>query len=221
MRYTSLLLMLLSLAGCGTASTTHLDVSSTQAPMFELVDARTAEAKLSSKSNRPEGQIVSLGDDAVQPAGPMLMQSWLSNRFQTRIQGHQLTLEEFAVEVTDPAVSVDAEGINRSANVTPGAGPLAGALAYWLIVAIEHTRSDKYVGVRISGKLGDQAFTARGDDTFKGHVTESDINAVIMQALESMAEQIDNLLLAEARAPVATTANAVTSSNKDTGEVTQ
>jgi hypothetical protein len=65
---------------------------------------------------------------------------------------------------------------------------------------VERIKSEKYVGVRISGKLGDNSFTSRGDGNFKGRVSETDINSVITQALELAATQIDIFLKTEEEA---------------------
>jgi hypothetical protein len=187
----------MALSGCGTVASTKLDIASHQPPTFELVDERPAEVRVTRKSSGPEGEVTSLGDDGINPAGPKLLQSWLSHHFSSRIAGRQLILQEFSVEITDPTVSVDNQGFSTAVASTPGADPLSAMLAYWLIVGVERIKSEKYVGVRISGKLGDNSFTSRGDGNFKGRVSETDINSVITQALELATTQIDIFLKTE------------------------
>jgi hypothetical protein len=195
----------MALSGCGTVASTKLDIASHQPPTFELVDERPAEVRVTRKSSGLEGDVTSLGDDGINPAGPKLLQSWLSQHFSSRIAGRQLILQEFSVEITDPTVSVDNQEFGTAVAATPGADPLSAMLAYWLIVGVERIKSEKYVGVRISGKLGDNSFTSRGDGNFKGRVSETDINSVITQALELAATQIDIFLKTEEEASKAAT----------------
>jgi len=206
--------VLLALTGCGTVTSTKLDLAVHQAPDFEILDERPAETRVTHKSQNPEGEVTSLGDDGVNPSGPLLLQSWLSKSFSSRLSGKKLTLQEFSVEITDPTVTVDNQGFSNAVASTPGADPLSAMLAYWLIVGVERVKSEKYVGVRISGKLGDNAFTSRGDGNFKGRVSESDINSVITQALELAATQIDIGLRTEEEAAAKLLAPVVASDNQ-------
>lgn len=200
MRLIWIAVTILTLQGCGTVATTKLEVATLTNPTFDLIDERPAEARQSSKTNKPEGEITTLGDDGISPSAPALLQAWLEKRFSSRIAGKQLWLQEFSVEVTDPTVGIDNQGFNTAAASTPGMDPLSAMLAYWMITGIERAKSEKYVGVRISGKLGDHAFSSRGDGNFKGRVTESNINSVITQALELATTQIDIFLQEEEKA---------------------
>ena len=51
------------------------------------------------------------------------------------------------------------------------------------------------IGVRIAGKFDGSDFVARGGGSFKGRVSQANINSVITQALEGAVTEIERLLI--------------------------
>jgi hypothetical protein len=189
------LLATLSAIGCGTVGSTKLDVTPPTFAAFEIQDERPAERRTSSKTNESYGEVSRLGDDAMTPPGPELLKAWLGDKIGARLSGKQIVLSEFSVEVVDPAVQINEQGFNNAMASTPGANAVSGLLARWLIGGIESAKSDKTVGVRIAGKFAGSDFAARGGGSFKGRVSQANINSVIAQALEGAVTEIERLLM--------------------------
>jgi hypothetical protein len=189
------------MTGCGTVGSTKLDVPPAKFAAFEIQDERPAEQRTSSKTKEPYGEVSRLGDDAMTPAGPELLKAWLGDKIGARLSGKQIVLSEFSVQVVDPAVQINEQSFNNAMASTPGANPVSGLFARWLIGGIESLKSDKTVGVRIAGKFDGSDFVARGGGSFKGRVSEANINSVITQALEGTVKEIERLLLGPAEPP--------------------
>ena len=73
-----------SLAGCGTATTTRLNVSPYETGEFKLVDERPADRRLSYETVESYGQITNLGDDAIAPTPMQLTRTWIGKALPTR-----------------------------------------------------------------------------------------------------------------------------------------
>ena len=196
-----MLLATLWMAGCGTAGTTKLDVPPPKFAAFEIKDERPAEQRTSSKTKESYGEVSRLGDDAMTPPGPDLLKAWLGDKIGTRLSGKQIVLSEFSVQVVDPAVQVNEQRFGNAMKSTPGANAVSGVLARWLIGGIESVKSDKTIGVRIAGKFDGSDFAARGGGSFKGRVSQANINSVITQALEGAVTEIERLLMAPVAPP--------------------
>ncbi len=180
--------------GCGTVGSAKLDVMPPKFVAFEIQDERPAEQRTSSKTKESYGEVSRLGDDAMTPPGPELLKAWLGDKIGARLSRKQIVLSEFSVEVMDPAVQINEQGFNNAMASTPGANPVSGLLARWLIGGIESVKSDKTVGVRIAGKFDGADFAARGGGSYKGRVSQANINSVITQALEGTVTEIERLL---------------------------
>jgi hypothetical protein len=194
----------LALSGCGSVATTKLNVTSKEVTSFAFRDERPLELRLSYKNAASYGETTRLGDDSISPSGPVLVKAWLHDKLGARLAGKKIVLTEFSVEVFDPAVSINEQNFQNAMASTPGAGPLAGALARLLVGGIESARSDKTVGVKIGGKIDDDDFNARGGGAFKGRVLGDDINSVITQALDNTVSEIDKVLSAPKEKPDST-----------------
>ena len=195
------LLATLWATGCGTVGSTKLDVTPPRFAAFKIRDERPAEQRTSSKTKESYGEVSRLGDDAVTPPGPELLKAWLGDKIGARLLGRQIVLSEFSVQVVDPAVQINEQGFSNAMASTPGANPGSGLLARWLIGGIESVKSDKTIGVRIAGKFDGSDFVARGGGSFKGRVSQANINSVITQALEGAVTEIERLLTGSAEPP--------------------
>ena len=189
------LLAALWTTGCGTVGSTKLDVTPPKFAAFEIHDERPAEQRTSSKAKEAYGEVSRLGDDAMTPPGPELLKAWLGDKIGARLLGKKIVLSEFSVQVVDPAVQINEQGFNNAMASTPGANAVSGLLARWLIGGIESAKSDKTVGARIAGKFDGADFAARGGGSFKGRVSQANINSVIAQALEGAVIEIERLIM--------------------------
>lgn len=184
----------LLLTGCGTAGSTKVEVAAATFTAFEIKDDRSTEERASSQTTESYGEVSRLGDDAITPSGPQLLKAWLGDKLGERLSGKTIVLSEFSVQVVDLKVTINERGFGNAMASTPGASPMSGLLARWLIGGIESAKSDKTVGVRIGGKIDNVNFSARGGGSFKGRVSEANINSVITQALDNAATEIERLI---------------------------
>ncbi len=189
MRLIAITLIAITLQGCGTVSSTKLNTQPVQSTVFEFQDQRPEEQRITAKFHEPAGEITQLGDDAVSPPSPELVKTWLNNKLSYQLAQKKVVLKEFSVRILDPTVSIDEQRFEQS-TASSGADPISSLLARWLITATESARSEKTVSVQIAGKVGEQEFTGSGRGSFKGRVTENNINSVITQALDATISDI-------------------------------
>jgi len=195
MRLIAITLIAITLQGCGTVGSTKLNTQPVQSTVFEFQDQRPEEQRITAKFHEPGGEITQLGDDAVSPPSPDLVKTWLNNKLSYQLAQKKVVLKEFSVRILDPTVSIDEQRFEQS-TASSGADPISSLLARWLITATESARSEKTVSVQIAGKVGEQEFTGSGRGSFKGRVTENNINSVITQALDAAIADITRLLTA-------------------------
>jgi hypothetical protein len=181
------------IAGCGTVSSTRIDVAAVRPATFEIQDQRPVDARGSFRSSESFGEMIRLGDDAITPPGPELLKAWVADKLGDRLAGKTIVLTDFSVQIVDPAVTIDEQAFNTAMASTPGANALSGLMSRWLIGGIESVRTDKTVGVSIAGSLDGAGFTGRGGGSFKGRVSEANINSVILQALDNAVAEIERL----------------------------
>ncbi len=189
MRLIATVLIVVILQGCGTAGSLKLNLQPIQSTVFEFQDQRPEEQRITAKYHESSGEITQLGDDAVSPSGPDLVKTWLNNKLSSQLAQKKVVLKEFSVRIFDPTVSIDEQRFEQS-TASSGADPISSLLARWIITGIESSKSEKAVSVQIAGKIGDQEFTGSGRGSFKGRVTESNINSVIVQALDAVISDI-------------------------------
>lgn len=194
MRQLLTMLTVLLLFGCGTTGSTRIDIAPAKFTAFDIKDARPLDQRVSSKATESYGEISRLGDDAITPSGPQLLKVWLGEKLGERLSGKMIVLSEFSVQIVDPKVTLDEHRFSNAMASTPGANAVSGLLARWLIGGIESVKSDKTVGVRITGTVDSAEFSARGGGSFKGRVSEANINSVITQALDSVVIEIGRLI---------------------------
>ncbi len=194
MRLIAITLIITALQGCGTAGSTKLNIQLAQSTVFDFQDQRPEDQRISTKFHGSSGEITQLGDDAVSPSGPDLVKTWLSNKLSSRLVRKKIVLQEFSIRILDPKVVINEQSMDHAVASTPTADPISPLLARWFIIGIEGARSEKMVSVQIAGKIGEQEFTGGGRESFKGRVTESNINSVIIQALDAAISDITRLL---------------------------
>lgn len=200
---------ILLLFGCGTVTSTKFDLPvASRAATFDLRDERPSEERLGRKSKEAYSEITFLADDGLSPPGPLLLKSWLGQKLSDRIGGKQIVLTKFLVSVSDPVTSINEQAYSNAMASTPGVNVFSGLLARWTIGGIESARSSKTVGVRIEAKIGDQAFSGIATGSFAGRVSESNVNSIIMQALEETVKDLTRLLDADGQAATKSTLEA-------------
>lgn len=180
----------LALTACGTTSSTKLDVTVVDASKLQLLDERPPEQRLASQSASSIGTITRLGDDSVSPPPAALVRTWLYRGMPDALANKRVALTRFAVEIYDPAVTVDHQRLGTAAGGIPGSNAASAGLAGGLITGIESIRSTKTVGAKIELRIDDQLVAARGGGSFQGRVTETDINAVITDALDDLVRKV-------------------------------
>lgn len=194
MRIAASLWIALLLVACGTTTSARLDLKPVEVTSFHLHDERPEYHRLTQQSQISSETMTNIGDDAVSPAPPEIVRTWLHEKFATRITGSTVVLREFSIQVLDPDTKIDEERFSTAASSTPGANPLSILLARLMVGGIESVRGEKKVDVRIEGVIDDRVFYVRSGGVFRGRVSEGNINAVIMQALASLEKQLDELL---------------------------
>lgn len=185
-----LLVLLAGLAGCGTVDSTRIDYKPADTMSFRFEDERPVEERLTTKGRSPAGHTTLLADDSITPPGPVLLKAKLSETLGGKISGRKVVLSEFSVQIFEPVAVVNEQAFQSAANSVPGAG-IAGVLFGRLLVGgIEAVKSEKTVRVRIAGAVDAAKFEATEYGTFRGRVTEDDINSVILKALDGTASRI-------------------------------
>jgi hypothetical protein len=159
---------------------------------FAFQDQRAADQRLSRTLNSIAGQNSYFGDDN-------LLKAWLHNKLAAQLKDKQVTLLEFVVNVYDPAVSVDMDRVNANARVTPNGAALA-PLTGLFIHGIESVTSEKVVQVKIQGKVQTDEFSAVESENFRGRVTESNIQTIIIRALDKAVADVKLLMSAQQKA---------------------
>lgn len=199
MRYALVTLFTLLLLGCGTTSAVRLasEVAQEQ-PSFLLLDERPPQQKSSRNEEGSDGKNLYFGDDNFTPTGPELVKAALHKKLGAELSGKSVTLTDFVVNVYEPAIAIDREGMRNVAASVPN-GYAAEPLAELLVFAIESMRSEKNVNVQITGRIDDLVFSGNLSDTFKGRVSESNIKATVEKALEEVADQIQGIVTARNR----------------------
>lgn len=180
----------LALTACGTTSSTKLDVTVVDASKLPLLDERSPEQRLASQSTSSIGTITRLGDDSVSPPPAALVRTWLYRGLPDALATRRIALTGFAIEIYDPAVTVDHQRLGTAAAGVPGGNAASAGLAGGLIIGIESIRSTKTVGAKIELRIDDKVVAARGGGSFQGRVTEADINAVITDALDDLVRKL-------------------------------
>jgi hypothetical protein len=180
----------LALTACGTTSSTKLDVTVVDASKLPLLDERPPEQRLASQSTSSIGTLTRLGDDSVSPQPVALVRTWLYRGLPDALATRRVALTRFAIEIYDPAVTVDHQRLGTAAAGVPGANAASAGLAGGLITGIESIHSTKTVGAKIELRIDDKVVAARGGGSFQGRVTEADINAVITDALDDLVRKL-------------------------------
>jgi hypothetical protein len=174
--------MAFALAACGTTSTTRLDVRVADKTSFSFTDLRKADDKLSSVEPGPRATVTILGDDAISPKPADLVRSWLQGEAAAKLEGKQIQLTRFRVEISDPGGKIDDAGLAASSVVNP----IGALLALPLIGTIESANAPKTVYVNIAIAVDGAEIYDISVDVFKGRVSESNINEVIRRTLVSL-----------------------------------
>jgi hypothetical protein len=178
------LMLLAGFAACGTVESTRVNYKVVDSISFRFEDERPIEERLTARTSSVAGRTTLMGDDSISPSGPMLLRSKLGEALSEEISGAKVLLSEFSVQIFEPAAQINEQAFQSAANSVPGAG-IAGVLLGRLFVGgIEAVKSEKTVRVRISGAVDAVRFGASTYGTFKGRVTEDNINSVILKALD-------------------------------------
>jgi Asp-tRNA(Asn)/Glu-tRNA(Gln) amidotransferase B subunit len=199
MKHLVSIIFCLCLCACGTTSSVKIATQQPDKTEFAFQDQRAADQRLSRTLNSIAGQNSYFGDDNLSPSPPELLKAWLHNKLAAQLKDKQVTLLEFVVNVYDPAVSVDMDRVNANARVTPNGAALA-PLTGLFIHGIESVTSEKVVQVKIQGKVQTDEFSAVESENFRGRVTESNIQTIIIRALDKAVADVKLLMSAQQKA---------------------
>lgn len=183
-------LLAVSLAGCGTATMTRLDVKTVDNAAFRLVDERTAEQRTSSTNTHSYGNTTRLGDDAITPSPLALTRTWLSKTLPDWLRNKVVALREFTVQISVPNAEIDEARFQSAVLSTPG-GIVAAPLARLFITGIENMRTPKSVTATIVVSAEGRDYSATDGRSFQGRVTEENIGTVVSGALDALLKTIE------------------------------
>jgi hypothetical protein len=182
------LALLFALASCGTVDSTNLEVPREEKLVFEFQDHRPPPERTSARSASRGEVLTRLGDDRLTPPGPTLLRTWLHTKGPAALQGKRVVLQDFVVQVYEPHVEA-----HPAAHAVPIVGQIVGH-------TIAEVASAKLVTVRIVGTVDGQEFAALERGSFKGRVSEKDINSVIRKTLDAAVTRVAEILAANIEA---------------------
>jgi hypothetical protein len=177
--------ILVLLAACGTVESTKMTVGGDETLIFDFQDHRPPPERMSARSGTRGEVLTRLGDESITPPGPVLLRSWLHNKGPAALEGRRVVLQEFLVHVYEPPVRAHP------------AADAAGLLGLLVGHGIAAATSPKNISVRISGTVDGQEFTAYVIRSLTGRVSESHINSVMREALDSAVASIGDILAAK------------------------
>lgn len=178
------------LLGCSNTQIAKLDLSAPSARTIFVKDNRPTESKLKSKVFGASGAYITLGDLDVDPAPLVLIQKWASSSEISIPANSELVLNEFTISYYEPDTAVDQKQLEQARQSTPGASPLAGLLAGWLIEGIEGIRKEKPVTFKMTGLINGKPFEANASGSFKGKLSAEDIGSIIALGLKNATDSI-------------------------------
>jgi hypothetical protein len=185
-----------SLVGCGSTSTVKLSqkfaVKAPEVIDFKFQDERSAENRSTRVDENVTGVNKFFGDDTLSPDAPTLLKAWLHNNMAADLKGRQVTLNEFVVNIYDPAVTLSEPGLAAAG------GGVFGAL---LIRGIESSRSDKIVYVRIKGKVDNEEFSVVGTNKYQGRVSDENVQTTLVETLDKAVTDVRRAAAANGAAP--------------------
>lgn len=189
MRYLSLAFLAILLSACGTTTSVRYATQVPESTSFSFRDERPTVEKHSRKDRSLLGTTLFFGDDNLTPAGPELLKAALESRLHASLRGKTVSLNEFTVYVYDSAAPFGSERLHGAASLPSGyaAAPFAG-----LISGIDKVRSDKIVRVRIKGDVDLIRFSTNTADTYRGRVTEQNIQATLSKALDAAVSEVEH-----------------------------
>jgi hypothetical protein len=189
MRYLNLVIIAILLAGCGTISSIRSETRLPESTSFAFKDDRPTEQKNSRTDKSRYGRVNYFGDDRVTPTGPELLKASLESRLHTMLAGKTVSLSEFSVYVHGGGAALKLDRLDAYAATTPG-GYAGAPFAGLLLRGVEKVRNDKTVRIQIRGKVGVAEFSSDTADTYRGGLTEEDMQATLSKALDEATLQV-------------------------------
>jgi hypothetical protein len=175
----------LCLVACGSTSAVKLSpklaVKAPETIEFKLQDERSAENRSTRVDEDATGVNKYFGDDTLSPDAPTLFKAWLHNNMAAELKGRQVTLNEFVVNIYDPAVTLSEPGLAAAGG---------GVFAALFIRGIESARSDKIVYVRIKGKVDHEAFSVVGTNKYQGRVSDENVQTTLIETLDKVVADV-------------------------------
>jgi hypothetical protein len=193
MRYLNFVLIAILLAGCGTISSIRSGARLPESTSFAFRDDRPPAERQSRTDRSRYGKVLYFGDDRVTPSGPELLKASLESRLHAMLAGKTVSLSEFNVYMHEGGASLDPDRLSAVAASTPG-GYAGAPFAGLLIRGVEKTRSDKTVRIQIKGKVGLAEFSSSTADTYRGRITEEDMQATLSKALDEATAQVQRVV---------------------------
>ena len=192
MRFLFWMFLVLSLNSCATASSVNLSSNTISTEVsFVFADERSEKQKTSYQQTDSSGRNVYFGDDKLTPIGPQLLKGALQQNLSIELAGKKIVLTDFLVIISDPTISIDQARLETaSASVLNGyaAAPLTEALIY----SIEKGKKNVYV--RVTGKVGENAYSNQNSKNFWAGASESDIKSLINKTLDDSVKEIKSIV---------------------------
>jgi hypothetical protein len=175
----------LSLAACGSTSAVKLSpkvaVQTPETTGFRFVDDRTAETRIS-RVEKNNGSVNNyFGDDNLSPDAPALVKAWLHNNLAAELQGRQVTLVEFVVNVYEPPVTLNEAGLAAAGG---------GIFTALLLKGIEGSRIEKIVHISVQGKVDAEPFFVIGSERFRGRVSDENVQTTLVATLDKVVADV-------------------------------
>jgi hypothetical protein len=190
-------LLFAPLWGCQTASTDsayRLELPAARSATLDFVDSRPHDQRITGVTGDAFGTVITLGDNAIQPSGVEVFKALLADRLGARLEGHRVSLEQFAVQIFLPHSVPNAkiESLVASGNMDPLRAFFTHLEAVFTDPAysgLAPPQTNKLVGTRISGRIGERQFLFRHDQTFR-RISEGNVHTVIAKAIDGALSDI-------------------------------
>jgi len=166
----------------------HPKVEIVQEASFNFTDLRPPKDRSTRVDSDYLGTRTYLADDAISPAPPALVTSWLQAKVKDRLASKSVALQEFTVLVLEPAQgnSSLASGPSYRPGL-PANNLLHAAVAEGFIEWLSARSTSKLLAVRIEVSVGERRLVGVSRENYKSRVTLPQVYAAIEAALDDLA----------------------------------
>jgi hypothetical protein len=171
-----------------------MDILPHESVTFRFADSRPAEERVTRRNESSSGTKTIFGDSDITPPPPAIIRGYFARHIGELLKDKTVALNEFRVSAFDPAVSLDRNRFESSAQSVPNASAGGILLAAPLILGIESMKSEKTITVVIRGTVNGKDFSSFSSEGFRGRATEQNVQSMIVAALERAVDDIKKVL---------------------------